>query len=77
MEPRAQARDTALRKWQTPAAQCTRARGTVQDRRYYLHVDPQLEDVAGNTPLRPFDFDLKAPKLPEQKLRLEFKSIAN
>src|SRR5437870_4764449 len=34
-----------LRKWQTPAAQCTRARGTVQDRRYYLLVT--------NGPLRP------------------------
>jgi hypothetical protein len=52
-------------------------KGNWTDRRYYLHIDPQLEDVAGNTPMRAFDFDLKAPKLPEQKLRLEFKSIAN
>ncbi|HZZ77075.1 MAG TPA: hypothetical protein VFE62_01070 [Gemmataceae bacterium] len=39
---------------------------------YYLFVDPLLEDVAGNNPLRAFDFDLKAPKLPEQNLRLQF-----
>ncbi|MBI2805792.1 MAG: hypothetical protein HYX68_12505 [Planctomycetes bacterium] len=39
---------------------------------YHLRVDGRLEDVAGNTPLRPFDLDLKAKKLPPQKLRLEF-----
>ena len=44
-----------------------------QARAYHLDIDGQLEDVAGNTPLRPFDFDLKAPKLPAQKLRLEFR----
>jgi hypothetical protein len=39
---------------------------------YRLVIDPQLEDVAGNTPERPFDLDLKAPKLVPQKLRLDF-----
>jgi hypothetical protein len=45
-----------------------------QARVYYLDVGGDLEDVAGNTPLRPFDLDLKAPKLPPQNLRLEFRS---
>jgi hypothetical protein len=45
-----------------------------QERIYYLDIDGNLEDVAGNTPLRPFDLDLKAPKLPPQKLRMEFQS---
>lgn len=44
-----------------------------QDRAYRLDIDPQLEDVAGNTPMRPFDEDLKSPKLPPQKLRFEFR----
>ncbi|MBI1830258.1 MAG: hypothetical protein HYR84_02270 [Planctomycetes bacterium] len=39
---------------------------------YHLNVDGDLEDVAGNTPLRPFDLDLKAPKLTPQELRLKF-----
>ena len=52
-------------------------KGNWQNRRYYLDIEPELEDVAGNTPIRPFDLDLKAPKLPDQKLRLHFKSIAN
>jgi hypothetical protein len=43
-----------------------------QPRGYRLDIDGQLEDVAGNTPLRPFDLDLKAPKLAPQKLRLDF-----
>jgi hypothetical protein len=41
---------------------------------YYLDVNGELEDIAGNTPLRPFDLDLKAPKLAPQKLRLEFQA---
>jgi hypothetical protein len=32
--------------------------------------------VAGNTPARPFDLDLKAPKLPPQNLKLGFKALA-
>lgn len=36
-------------------------------------VDPYLEDVAGNTPSRPFDFDLQAPPLPPQRLELTFR----
>jgi hypothetical protein len=41
---------------------------------YYLEVNGDLEDVAGNTPLRPFDLDLKAKKLPPQKLCLAFQT---
>ena len=43
-----------------------------QNRTYQLDIDANLEDVAGNTPSRPFDLDLKAPKLPPQKLRFDF-----
>ena len=43
-----------------------------QNRNYHLEVHGELEDVAGNTPLNPFDVDLTAPKLPPQKLRLDF-----
>src|SRR5262249_19073509 len=39
---------------------------------YNLGLDGELGDVAGNTPVNPFDNDLKAPKLAPQKLRLEF-----
>ncbi len=52
--------------WQFTPAQPWQARG------YRLEIDGQLEDVAGNTPVRAFDFDLKAPKLAPQKLRFEF-----
>ncbi len=38
---------------------------------YRLDLDGQLEDVAGNTPVQPFDRDLKSPKLPAQTLRWE------
>ncbi|MFO0966228.1 MAG: hypothetical protein U0793_11680 [Gemmataceae bacterium] len=37
-----------------------------------LNVGPDLEDVAGNTPLRPFDMDLKTLPQPAQKLHLDF-----
>jgi hypothetical protein len=43
-----------------------------QTRSYRLDIDGDLEDVAGNTPTRPFDLDLKAPKLGPQNLRMEF-----
>ena len=43
-----------------------------QNRGYRLEISGDLEDVAGNTPLRPFDMDLKSPPLPPQKLRFEF-----
>jgi hypothetical protein len=43
-----------------------------QDGDYGLNIHGDLEDVAGNTPLRPFDLDLQAPKLAPQKLRLDF-----
>jgi len=39
---------------------------------YHIDVNGKLEDVAGNTPDRAFDFDLKAPKLAPQKLRFDF-----
>jgi hypothetical protein len=44
---------------------------------YQLHIDGELEDVCGNTPVQPFDVDLKAPKLPPQKLRLDFKCVGD
>lgn len=37
-----------------------------------LRVDPDLEDVAGNTPTRPFDYDLTAKPPPAQRLDLPF-----
>jgi hypothetical protein len=37
-----------------------------------LSVSPDLEDVAGNTPSRPFDMDLLTPARPPQKLQFEF-----
>jgi hypothetical protein len=46
-------------------------------RSYHLDIDPRLEDVAGNTPARAFDFDPKSPKQLPQKLRLEFDPGAN
>ncbi len=42
---------------------------------YTLSIDGSLEDVAGNTPLRPFDLDLKAPLPPPQKLQKSFQPI--
>jgi hypothetical protein len=43
-----------------------------QQSAYHIDIAPELEDVAGNTPAKAFDHDLKAPKLPPQKLRMEF-----
>jgi hypothetical protein len=40
------------------------------EQEYTLRVDGRLEDVAGNTPLRPFDLDLEAPKMPAQRLEI-------
>jgi hypothetical protein len=40
--------------------------------RYKVSVSPDLEDVAGNSPARPFDMDLLTPKRPAQKLQFEF-----
>jgi hypothetical protein len=37
-----------------------------------VRVSPDLEDVAGNTPSRPFDLDLLTPRRPAQKLQFEF-----
>ena len=39
---------------------------------YAVIVDPRLEDHAGNTPVRPFDLDLRAPKRTPQNLRIPF-----
>jgi hypothetical protein len=39
---------------------------------YTITVSGKLEDVAGNTPLRPFDMDLTAPVPPPQKLTIPF-----
>lgn len=37
-----------------------------------VSVSPDLEDVAGNTPSRPFDMDLLTPRQRAQKLQFEF-----
>ena len=39
---------------------------------YQVNVSPDMEDVAGNTPARPFDLDLLTPSRPAQKLHFEF-----
>ena len=39
---------------------------------HVITVSPDLEDVAGNTPSRPFDMDLLTPTRPAQRLRFEF-----
>jgi hypothetical protein len=44
---------------------------------YHLEVSGELEDVCGNTPLRPFDLDLKAKQPPPQKLRIPFKCVGD
>jgi hypothetical protein len=44
-----------------------------QEKAYHIDVDERLEDVAGNTPEKAFDVDLKAPKLAPQKLRFDFR----
>jgi hypothetical protein len=40
---------------------------------YRIKVEGELEDLAGNTPLRPFDVDLKAPSPAPPKLNLPFR----
>jgi hypothetical protein len=40
---------------------------------YRLVVNGRLEDVAGNTPLRPFDMDLEAPAPSAQRLDISFR----
>jgi hypothetical protein len=37
-----------------------------------IRIDPEIEDLAGNTPARVFDTDLRLPKPTPPKLRLEF-----
>jgi hypothetical protein len=44
----------------------------LSDQKYRIVVDPKFEDVAANTPLRPFDLDLDAPQPPPQSLELPF-----
>ena len=40
---------------------------------YRLQVNPLLEDLAGNTPLRVFDTDLDQPALPQPELEIRFR----
>jgi hypothetical protein len=40
---------------------------------YTVTVNGKLEDVAGNTPLRPFDMDLQAPVPPPQRRAIAFR----
>lgn len=42
---------------------------------YLVEVNAELEDVAGNTPDRPFDLDLRLPKETEQSLRIPFQIV--
>ncbi len=44
---------------------------------YRLNVHGELDDVAGNTPLRPFDRDLKAPAPPAKPLYLRFHPLSS
>jgi len=39
---------------------------------HQVRVSPDLEDVAGNTPARPFDLDLLTPLWRAQKLQIDF-----
>ena len=43
-----------------------------QNAGYQLVINGRLEDVAGNTPLRPFDMDLEAKTPPAQRLQIPF-----
>jgi hypothetical protein len=45
----------------------------LSNQEYRLKVNGQLEDVAGNSPLRPFDLDLSAPAPREQSLEIPFR----
>jgi hypothetical protein len=42
---------------------------------YRVKVSGKLEDVAGNTPLRPFDLDLKGPAPKVQPLTIPFRPV--
>lgn len=42
---------------------------------YRLRIDGKLEDTAGNTPVRPFDLDLRSPPEPSRSLELSFVPI--
>jgi len=44
-----------------------------QPMEYQLQVNPLLEDLAGNTPLRVFDTDLDQPALPQPDLEIRFR----
>ena len=44
---------------------------------YLLIVHPELEDLAGNTPTRIFDTDLRDKKIINPKLRLKFSPVEN
>jgi hypothetical protein len=42
---------------------------------YRIAVNPRLEDVAGNTPARPFDMDVKGAALASPRLHLTFRPL--
>jgi hypothetical protein len=46
------------------------------EQEYRVTVDPRMEDVAGNTPARPFDADLKAASPLPPRLHFQFRSLA-
>ncbi len=46
-----------------------------KDGEYRVVVDSRFEDVAGNTPARPFDLDLDSPAPPAQRLEIPFRLI--
>lgn len=54
------------------ASWCFTPRDPWQPGSYHVEVNAELEDVAGNTPERPFDLDLHSPREPEQSLRMPF-----
>jgi hypothetical protein len=43
------------------------------DQAYRIKINGEFEDIAGNTPRRPFDLDLTAPPQPEQRLEIPFR----
>ena len=45
----------------------------LDNQEYRLKVNGKLEDVAGNSPRRPFDLDLSASAPPEQRLEIRFR----
>ena len=48
-------------------------KGAWKNQDYTIRVSGRLEDVAGNTPQRPFDLYLQAPAQPAQRLEIPFR----